>query len=396
MRNSILYFLLEGLSRGGIQFFLLFISYYYGENIYVTLMLLVSLETLIPLFFPTNYIDALLPLLKKYSEQEITSNFFVFNFIFFVVFGLVFIVFIQQLQEYYNYDNTYVYFLILINVFLVRWLYFSAFMKQMEEKHINAIRIKGIPFILSLGLAILFVFLFEDKIFGFFVGKTLGLFIFYVYILLKTNITFSMNYKFLIDFSARSKYLVLIGLLGWATGYGFLNIAHTFYTETDTKNFAYILNLYMIFLMVIFGGMQVIRPKILKLVNTNAASIQLKTFYIKTMLLYSGVAILGFGIFMFIQILSLPSSVGNMLQNGNYAILLFLLVAAESTARLFVYAKDDIKNFTQKIVSVELIGWLLVLILLYAQETKMFLIYFTLVTIRTLYVIYYTYKRTFS
>lgn len=393
MKNSVLYFLLEGFSRGGIQFFLLFISYYFGENIYITLMLLVSLETLIPLFFPTNYIDALSPLLKTYSSQKITSNFFILNFIFLLLFCLLFLIFMHALKKYYNYHNGCVYFLILLNVFLVRWLYFSAYMKQMQEKHSVAIKIKGIPFILSMIFAAFMVFMLDDKILGFFIGKTFGILIYCLYIVKQENMDLVWDKNFIKDFIGRSKYLLLTGLLGWATGYGFLNVAHTFYTELDTKNFAYMLNVYMIFLMVIFGGMQVLRPKILKLVDNSASFTQLKSFYLKTMFVYTSVGVGGVLFFLLLQTINLPENIARIIDNGDLAILLFILVAAESTARLIIYSKDDIKKFTYNMVSIELIGWLIVAILLFFFKVKMFYIYFVLIFIRSLYVVEYAYKR---
>ena len=366
MKNSILYFIFEGFSRGGIQFLLLFISYYFGENIYVTLLLLVSLETLVPLFFPTNYIDGLLPLLKKYSHKEIRANFFTLNILFFLVFLVVFFNFKDELISYFKYKNFIVYLLILLNVYLVRWLYFSAFMKQMNEKHAEAIRIKGIPFILSLSFAMAFVFIFEDKIFGFFLGKSFGLLIYYI--LIQEKIVRSIKLEFLIDFFNRSKFLLLTGLLGWGTGYGFLNVAHIFYTEIDIKRFGYMLNIYMIFLMVIFGVIQVVKPKILRLVEKGSSIKELLYFYFKIMLSYVTVALIGFLSISILKIIHLPGAlkiihipdaVMNMIQNANLSILLFLLVASESTARIFIYAKDKIKNFTYIMVSVEILGGVL-------------------------------------
>lgn len=393
MKNSILYFFLEGFSRGGIQLFLLFVSYGFSENIYITLMLLISLETLVALFFPTNYIDALLPLFKKYTNSQIFSNFFVLNFTFFLLFICIFIFYLDELKQYYNYYNSYVYFLVLLNVFFMRWLYFSAFMKQIEEKHLNAIKIKSIPFLLSLLFAIIFVLLLDDKVMGFFIGKSLGLFLYYVYLIKQESIKIFFNRMFLVDFISRSKFLLLTSLLGWSTGYGFLNIAHTFYSGIDTRNFGYMLNIYMIFLMITFGIIQVLRPKILTLIENRASTHALFNYYIKIILLFLLIAFVSYIFSFLLKEFRISDFIIKIIENIDFAILLFLLVSIESITKIFIYAKDKIKIFTYLLVSTEIIAWAMILTLIYLLNVNMFLVYFSLILIRVIITVYYGYKK---
>ena len=84
---------------------------------------------------------------------------------------------------------------------------------QVNEDHKTALKLKFGPFVLSFLFSMLGYFLLEDKVLGYFLGKTVGFSVAFIVFIKKLRFqAFVIEKEILIDFLHRIKKLVIIYL----------------------------------------------------------------------------------------------------------------------------------------------------------------------------------------
>ena len=176
-------------------------------------------------------------------------------------------------MKYFSYNISFLIFILLGNGFLSNIIREYSILFQLKLNHSKAIFYKSVPFFVSFILTIALLYLLNDKILAFFLGKFIGLFLFFIFIFFTEKIN-QYKYKFswvkFNFFFKRVKYSSLIAILGWASGLGFLNFVKLYSkNEIELMVLGLILNLFVILQMVANGINQVYAPK-LKIIYSNS------------------------------------------------------------------------------------------------------------------------------
>ena len=390
--------LFEGLSKGGNQLILLYIAYTLDPSVYLIFMLLVSLETFLPILVISNYNEVLYTLKGKFAQEKVFSTVLTITLI--STFLFIFILYINQifLFDYFNYSNIYVYLTIPISVFFIVYFKFLSMYYQLEESHSKAIYLKSLPFFLSFLGALIGVMITKDQVAGFFIGKAIGFTVTFFYFLLKDKIftfTISINQDFLKEYLSRSKFLFLITFFGWLSTYGFLNIGKLTSTDENIIDYGYMINLYMLFLMIANGINQVYSPRIRKLFHHN--STMAYTLSKKTLLLYLTISVLAFVSYYFLMHLNskmpfLNDKAIDILSVFPYAILVFAIAALKYISDVYVYVLDKYQHFALSLVMVEVLSISIAVILLLYFQVTLLNAYLILISSRSLYTFLYVKK----
>lgn len=263
--TSVSYTIFEGLSKGGTHLLLLAVATLISKDLYLRLLLLVSAEALMTMALISYYTDVLFSFKKNRSDKFLPSvvDISIIQYILFI--GLYFI-FKKTIDDYYKYDLTYVFFLIIGNGFFTNIIKYYSVSYQLMLDHKQAIFYKSIPFFLSFVCCLVVFFLSDDKILGFFLGKFIGLLLFYIYILIKTKhhrLFFTSNKIYSHSFFQRAKYSFAIALVGWLAGLGFVNISNLFSQDkTQVLALALIFNISSVLQLFSNGINQVYVPKL--------------------------------------------------------------------------------------------------------------------------------------
>ena len=371
MKYSILYMIFEGLSKGGNHVLLLFVASTIDPSIYLTIMLLISFETLLPIFVITNYNEVLYSIKDRFDKEKVFSTIMTLTTLMSLVYMIGILIIKSYLYKYFEYNNLVVYLIISFNIFFFVFFRFISVFYQLEEKHSQAIYLKSLPFFLSFIGVLCGVLLFEDKIAGFFIGKLLGYIVAFVIFLAKNKIfrlDFKIDKDFLIQYINRAKFLILLGVFGWLSGYGFLNFGKVFSTPQDTIKFGYMLNIFMLYLMIANGINQIYAPKIRGLFDIDIKSAYL--FSKKVAAIYLGISLVSLLLYKAIIIyidqnyMILNLNIKHIIAMFPYSVLIFYISSFKYISDVYIYLQDIYKDFVYRLMTVEVIVFILVIGLL--------------------------------
>ena len=330
MKNALLYMIFEGLAKGGNRLILLYIAYALDADAYLTFLLLFSFGTLLPVFVLSNYHSVLYILIGKYRREQVFSSILTMTMSKVLLFIVLIFLFRTWLYDYFNYHYLYTYIAIAISAFFFVYFTFLLVYHQLEEQHGQAIYLMSLPFFTAFLGALAGVTLFEDKVAGFFIGKSAGFLIVFFYFLLKDKLftlNFSIDKAFVKQYLSRSKFLFLTALSGWLSGYGLLNIGKLVSTTENVVRYGYLLNLYMLFVLIANGINQVYAPRIRKLYAENLG--KARSLSKTILLLYFGIGILTYGAFLVLEHFQylLDDKIISMLSVFPYAVVVFLIAS---------------------------------------------------------------------
>lgn len=272
--RSLSYIFFEGVSRGGNYFLLLFFASFLTKELYLTLFLLISFEIIVSMFY-TSYYGGILYALDVNCNKTRDAFFRVMytsSFLLLVIYSLAFLMFKGVFFEYFNKSSILLFLLIFLNGFLANVYNLNSVYCQLKGNHRKAIFFRSAPFFMSLLLIVICVSIFDDKILFFFVGKSLGLFLFYIFYFIKGStiknfISFRKeDISYFLKLFQKIKYSFIIVIIGWASGFGFPNFVKIFGSKNQAYELGLLLNLVVVLQFLSYGINQVYSPK-LKSIN---------------------------------------------------------------------------------------------------------------------------------
>ncbi|MDQ7004672.1 MAG: hypothetical protein Q9N67_07055 [Ghiorsea sp.] len=370
VKYSILYMLFEGLSKGGSLLILLYVAYALPPATYLIFMLLISLETFLPILYASNYSEVLYTIKDRYRQSNIYSTILTITFLSCLLLLIMILIAKSYLYQYFEYESLFTYLAIPINIFFFVFFKFLSLYQQLHGNHAKAIYFKSMPFFLSFLGALGGVLWLEDPIAGFFIGKTTGYFFAFIYLMFKEDVFlvhFKVDTSFLKEYLTRSKFLFIIAFFGWLGSYGFLNIGKLISTEEKTIEYGYLINLLGIFLMLANGINQVYSPKVRQLYNENKNDAYV--FSKRILIIYSLLAALAYLVYQIILYINqdlgiLDAKALNIFVVMPYAILIFWISSFKYVSDVYIYVSDTYKSFTMSLFVVEVISFALAVYLL--------------------------------
>jgi len=398
MKYSILYMLFEGLSKGGSQLILLYVAYSLPSTTYLIFMLLISLETFLPILYVSNYNEVLYTIKDRYSQSNIYSTILTITFLSCILFLFIILLTKSYLYQYFEYEILLTYLAIPINVFFFIFFKFLSLYQQLDGDHGKAIYFKSMPFFFSFLGALAGVLSLDDPVVGFFVGKTIGYFFAFLYLQLKQNlffVDFRIDGTFLKEYLNRSKFLVSITLFGWLGSYGLLNIGKIVSTHEKVVEYGYMINLFSIFLMLANGINQVYSPKVKQLYSDNRGAAY--SFSKKILLVYFFIAVCAY--FTYQLILYINNDL-NILDTKSldiftvmpYAILVFWIGSFKYISDVYIYITDTYKKFTKSLFVIEIFSLSLAIYLLNGYNVSLLNAYLVIIIARSSFTFMYTKK----
>lgn len=368
---SLYYILFEGISRGANYFLLILIASFINNELYVKLMLLVSLEALLNILFISNNSDILYAL-DNNKKSKYFNCVFDASLIQFLLFITLYFIFKNYINYYYEYNLNILIFCILGNAFLATIIRFYSVTMQIILDHKTALKLKSIPFFISFIFSSIFLLTLNDKILAFFLGKTLGLSLSFGYYFLYKQIKlkiFSTNKFTFISVFKRAKYSFLIAILGWSAGLGFLNFAKVFSNEKNMLILSLILTLSAILQMVGNGINQVYSPQLKTYFLDSyekAKNYSIKThkvyFILSTLLIFGATVIY---IFSNEVLMYLPKLEVIIVEPYIFMIpILFLISSFNWIAGPFFTILDKFKSSFMMNVMLYIVSWLIIILLI--------------------------------
>lgn len=387
--DSLYYTIFEALSKGGSQILLIIIASLISKELYLTIMLLISFEALITMLYLSYYADILYSFRKNRSKQAI-ANALDTSLIQYTIFIIIFLIFKEQINAYFNYNLNTLIFLILGNGLISNIVRFYSVSFQIELKHYKAIKFKSIPFFSSFILSLFLFFLMQDKVLAFFLGKFIGMLIFFIYVLISEKgykLIFTSNkYYFGLTFK-RAKYSFVIALLGWGANLGFLNFAKIYSSSTSqVVLLGLLLNLFTLLLLFSNGINQVYVPELKQKLSFSLSagetySKKVHNVYIMLSILF---AVLVTIVLLFKEyFMELIPNVKDIFSGGYLYLtaLLFFINSFHWVAAPYLMIMDKYKNYFNIIWVLNAIAWLLIIILLFIFGFNNFLFFYFIIKI---------------
>lgn len=387
--TSLYYTIFEGLSKGGNQLLLILIASIINQVLYINIMLLISLEALVTMLFFSYYSDVLYSL-KKNRSYQYTSNIYDVSILQFIFFGLIYYMFKANIDAYFNYNLNILFFIIIGNALFVNLIRYYSVCYQINLKHTSALIYKSIPFFLSFVFCLSFFFFFKDKILAFFLGKFVGLSIFFFYVFIKQKDYKKLFKSRLILFwilFKRVKYSFAIAMYGWAAGLGFLNFAKIY---SGNEKYLLILGLMFNFFSILQlfanGINQVYLPK-LKILLLDSLDIarrySKKIFMVYFLLCIIFSICVSIVIFFRGSVIDRIPNVEPLLTNGvaYLVILLFLVNSFQWVTSPYLIVLDRYKQYLIVKILLNKSAWLLIIISIFVFKFNNFLIFFFLIQI---------------
>ncbi|KAB1066521.1 hypothetical protein F6U93_13950 [Tamlana haliotis] len=341
--NSIKYIVVSGASKGFNYILLLYLAVGAFTEQYVIILLLLSLEQILSLLLPLNNPNIIYS--KSISQYEVITNKLISNsLIVILLYLLLFVVFREFIYEYFEVNNLLVYLSIVVNILINSYLVYLTNYYKLIEKHQTALLIQAL-LLISFVSILVSVLIFDNKISSFFVGKAFGLTIVLVIItFLKLNLSkFSFT---LLNTSELKKIinLLLVSVLGWVSGLGFMNVAKIYASDEELLKVGYILNICNVFLLISIGVNSVYNPLIKKYLNVN----NIKALRIKrnTLLIYVLIAAISYLGYLLLMNFDFSGEIETMVSVIPYAILIFLFGAFQSVVHPFYLITDRFKDFS--------------------------------------------------
>jgi hypothetical protein len=383
------YTVFEALSKGGSQLLLIIIASIIDKQLYLKIMLLISFEALITMFYLSYYADILYSFRKNRSKQAI-SNALDTSILQYLVLILIYLIFKEKVNTYFNYNLDILIFILCGNGLISNIIRFYSVSFQIDLKHSKAILFKSIPFFSSFICSVGLFFLMKDKVLAFFLGKFIGMLFFFIYILIKEEgykLMFNFNkYYFGMTFK-RAKYSFVISFLGWSSNLGFLNFAKMYSnSSTELLLLGLILNIFTLLLLFSNGINQVYVPQLrIKLKSSlsiaNKFSKRVHALYFILSVIFS--FLITFILFFRSHLIQYLPNLEDLFK-GNYLYLIVLLFFINSfhwIATPYLMILDKYKNYFNIIVLLNLISWILILIILFIFGFNNFLFFYFLIKI---------------
>lgn len=388
MKTTLKYIFVEAISKGIPQIILLFLALYMSQDFYATFILIFAIESLLVLLYPSHYVEVLYKLHNKQNESETFSTIFTVNI--FILIILLFFTYLLSVHmfEFYQYSNIIVYYSIIISSFLTSLFRFKIVQNQINNMHNIALKILLISFSLSNIVILFLLFFIEDSIFAYFIGKTIGLSLFFLYFLYKFQLQFRINIRIILSYVTRIKYLFIYAFFSWIFGYGFTYISNLIGTKSDVAEVGYLLNISMLFLLLANGINSVYSPKIRKVILDNieaAYSLSSKFIFIYFMLF-----IISFILVLFINYLHVDQ-LEKFYYSTIVSVFVFLFSSPKYVYEVYIYVNDYFKQYTFGLMIVELTALVILILMNEILSIKILYLYLILVFSRSLYV-YYIFK----
>ncbi len=378
------YGIFEGLSKGGKHLLLLGIAFLLHTHEYVTIMLLISLETLLPLFFISECPQVLLGFTQKFSNEIIVANICFLLLITVSIITMLLLIFQPHLFSYYGCDSWLVFLAIIVSALLCTYCRFIAFVKQIEENHNTAIKYKSIPFFSAFLCTCIGLLVAKSHIVGFFVGQAAGYCI--ALAILEWRFKFfriclSPNLSFLRAYIKGGKFILLINLFGWLSSYGFINFVNIGGSKHEMFSISLTLNAFIIFLVLANSISQVYLPHLKTLfmrspIKAYQLSLKINAVYIAVAV---ATAMLLFALKYFMPLGSLSPKINYIL----WATLIFGILSGYYAFNPYVYLYQRYKLYFSITILCETLAFLLFLITRQKYSIGMVYILITIHAIRT-------------
>ncbi|MEO9571762.1 MAG: hypothetical protein ABJH82_11905 [Polaribacter sp.] len=245
-------------------------------------------------------------------------------------------------------------------------VYLTNYYKLIEE-HNKALLIQFLYFI-SFIVIITAVFIFENKILAFFLGKSVGLIL--MLILVKIFKLDIIKFKpIYLDLEEWKKIINLfsVSVLGWLSGLGFMNLAKLYADPENLVTIGYILNIWNFFLLISTGINSVYNPLIKKYILQDKF-IKAKASKNNVLLIYIAVSFLvlcAYYAINFTGILESYSKVDEVYSVLPYTILIFLISAFYYVIHPFYLANDKFGVFNRINIVSHLLWGSFILVLTY-------------------------------
>ncbi|MCG1035338.1 hypothetical protein [Polaribacter sargassicola] len=339
--NSLKYIVVSGASKGFNYLILLYFAIGIYSEQYVTILLLLSLEQILSLSLPLNNSSIIYS--KKILDYGLITNKLITSSLLLMLFYIfVFFVFYNSIYKYFGVSNIFIFLSIAISVIINAYLVHLTNYYKLIEKHNRALKVQFLFFISFISIAIC-IFFIKNKVLAFFLGKAIGLFLGFIIIkFLNFNLT-KFKFKILtLNEIKKIGNLFSVGVLGWLSGLGFMNLAKIYASPENLINIGYTLNLWNIFLLISTGINAVYHPLIKKYVLKND---MLKAQKAKstTLFIYLLIAVICFLLYLAIdnlEILNDYNKVDAVFSVIPYTLLLFVFSSFYYVVHPFYLAHD--------------------------------------------------------
>ncbi len=383
MYRSLQYIAAELISRGVPQIILLVLAVKLQKSEFAVFTLLYGLESLLVILLPSNYVELLYKLKNEKNGKDIAHTIFSVNFVVVLLIILGTLLCHNWVFQFYNYSNIYVYIAIALSAFVNSYMRFCRTQYQLDFRHNDAIKNMLYSFSSANIGIILFLFLFDDKIMAFFVGKAIGFLLYFGFYGLKEEIRFFVSTHLLVEYIKRMKYLFLFAVYSWFFGYGFSYIVKIVGTPNDVANIGYVITFSMPFLLLANGINQVYVPKVKSLVEKDFK--KAKLFSSKILALYATIFV---GV---VVLLWLIDDLGySLIEKFNHLVaisaVVFLFSSLKYVYDIYLYVFDLFKKYVLGTVVAETITLAFIIVLYEATGVSLAYLYTLLVLSRSVYV----------
>lgn len=215
---------------------------------------------------------------------------------------------------------------------------------------------------------------------GFFLGKVIGYLLSLIFFLTWKNriiqLSFFINMSLLKDFSKRAIYLFFIGLLGWLSGYGFMNIGKLVLTDVSLVKLGYTINVWMVFLLAANGINSVFEPR-LKIIfdaNIKAAVKFARKVHFLYILLITGIFLI---YFLMVSTDLKNSDIGQIIDVIPYALLIFFSQSFHYVSTPFYYFTDNYRSLSNVTLISSILAYsIAITLIITGKSEQLFLVIF--------------------
>lgn len=376
----------EGLSKGSSYLLLLFIGTFLDDELYLKLFLLLSLEIIITMLYVSYYSEIMFSynIREKNFKKDFFGASYLFSIIQLILYVSLYVLFFRNIfKNFYNYDNVWIVIIILINGFIVNIIRLYAVYFQLIGNHNKAVIFRSLPFALASLASILFFYFGNDKILSFFLGKFIGLFLFFIiiiYIEKRIVIITTKTLSVLKGIIKKSKYSFLLAILSWLSGMGFPNVVKSIDSQ-QALQIGYIVNVFSLLQFFSYGINQVYVANLKNSYEQSINSaIKLTQKYHK---IYIGITM----IILLVDLMFYFIPFKEILNFGNidkwitifpYAVVIFFLNTFHWVSTPYYYIKGNFKQLFLTNILANLSGWIIIVFLYYVLNIRIFTIHYLL------------------
>lgn len=376
----------EGLSKGSSYLLLLFIGTFLDDELYLKLFLLLSLEIIITMLYVSYYSEIMFSynIREKNFKKDFFGASYLFSIIQLILYVSLYVLFFRNIfKNFYNYDNVWIVIIILINGFIVNIIRLYAVYFQLIGNHNKAVIFRSLPFALASLASILFFYFGNDKILSFFLGKFIGLFLFFIiiiYIEKRIVIISTKTLSVLKGIIKKSKYSFLLAILSWLSGMGFPNVVKSIDSQ-QALQIGYIVNVFSLLQFFSYGINQVYVANLKNSYEQSINSaIKLTQKYHKIYIGITMIILLVDLMFYFIPfkgILNL-GNIDKWITIFPYAVVIFFLNTFHWVSTPYYYIKGNFKQLFLTNILANLSGWIIIVFLYYVLNIRIFTIHYLL------------------